>query len=152
MSANVQAVAGSFKAEILQAIHNLGVGVVRASTAADTLKAALFYQNSSMGSGTTAYSATGEVAGTGYTAGGLTVSNATAPTTSGSTAYWTPSANVQWTGLTISSAFDCMLLYNSTQTNRAIGTLTFTAQTIAAGTFTYQMPTNGATSALIQVN
>jgi hypothetical protein len=152
MSANVQAIAVSFKAEILQAYHNLGTTNTRGGTGADTIKAALYFTNNSMGSGTTAYSSSGEVTGAGYTAGGLTVTNATAPTTSGTTAYWTPSANLQWTSLTISSAFDCVLFYNSSQNNRAIATYTFTAQTISAGTFTITMPTNNSTSALIQVN
>lgn len=152
MSANTQSLATSFKAELLQGIHNLGVGVVRASTSADTLKAALYYVNGSLGAATTVYSATGEVSGTGYTSSGATVTNATAPTTSGTTGYWTPSANLQWTGLTISSSFDACLVFNSTQGNRAIGVLTFPAQTISAGTFTITMPTNGPTSALLQLN
>ena len=152
MASNVQALCTSFKGELLQGIHNLGVGVVRASTAADTLKAALYYVGSSLGAATTVYSATGEVSGTGYTSSGATVTNATAPTTSGTTGYWTPSANIQWTGLTISSSFDASLVYNGTQGNRAIGVLTFPAQTIAAGTFTITVPSNTATSALIQLN
>lgn len=152
MSANIQACCTSFKAEILSGIHALGTTVTRGGTGADTLKAALFYTNNSMGAGTTIYSSTGEVSGTGYTAGGMTVTNSVAPTTSGTTAYWTPSANVQWTGLTISTPFDTLLLYNSTQTNRAIAVLAFTAQTISAGTFTYTMPANTLTSALIQLN
>jgi hypothetical protein len=152
MTANAQAVAVSFKAEILQAYHNFGTTNTRGGTGADTLKAALYYQNNGMGSGTTAYTSSGEVSGTGYTAGGQTVTNATAPTTSGTTAYWTPSANLVWTGLTITSAFDCVLFYNASQNNRAIATYTFTAQTISSGTLTITMPSNTSTSALIQVN
>lgn len=145
MSSNVGAVAISFKSEILQAIHNL-------AAAGDSLKAALFYQNSSKGSGTTAYSTSGEVTGTGYTAGGKAVTNGVSPTTSGITAYWTPSASISWTGVTIASLFDCWLLYNSSKSNRAIATFTFPAQTVAAGTFTITMPANAATSALLQVS
>ena len=152
MSANSQSLCSSFKSEILQALHNLGVTVTRAGTGADALKAALYFQNSSLGAATTAYSATGEVTGTGYTAGGQAVTNATAPALSGTTAYWTPSASPSWAGLTISTAFDCCLIYNSTQANRAIGVLTFAAQTISAGTFTLTMPANAPMSALLQVN
>lgn len=152
MTANVQAIAVSFKAEILQAYHNLGTTNTRGGTGADTIKTALYTTNNSMGAGTTAYSSSGEVSGAGYTAGGLTVTNATPPTTSGTTAFWTPSANLQWTSLTISTPFDCALFYNSSQNNRAIATYTFTAQTISAGTFTITMPANNSTSALIQVN
>lgn len=145
MSSNVAAVCVSFKAEILQAIHNLATG-------GDSLKAALYFQNSSMGSGTTAYSATGEVTGTGYTAGGKAVTNGVSPTTSGITAFWTPSAQIQWTSLTISSNFDCWLLYNSSKSNKGIGVLTFPPQTVAAGTFTISMPSNTASTALLQVS
>lgn len=151
-SANVQAVCTSFKAEILQAYHNLGTTNARSGTGADTLKAALYYQNESMGAATTTYSATGEVSGTNYTAGGIAVPNATAPTTSGSTAYWTPSGNLTYTDITIASPFDTVLFYNSSQNNRAIATYTFPAQTVSAGNFTITMPTNAATSALLQVN
>ena len=142
----------SFKQQILQGIHALGTTVIRAGTTADTIKAALYYQNESLGYATTAYSSTGEVSGSGYTAGGVTVSNGNAPAVSGSTAYWTPSANIQWTGLTISSAFDCVLLYNSTQSNYAIAVYTFPAQTVTSGTFTLTMPANTSTAALIQLN
>lgn len=152
MAANSQAVAASFKSEILLALHALGTTVERTGTGADTLKAALYYANNGLGSGTTAYSTTGEVSGTGYTAGGKTVTNAVAPQTSGTTGYWTPSASVSWTSLTIADDFDCLLLYNASQSNRAICTLTFPSQTISAGTFTYAWPTNAASSALLQVN
>lgn len=145
MAANVQAVAASFKAEILQGIHNL-------AAAGDSLKAALYYQNQGLGSATTAYSATGEVTGTGYTAGGKAVTNSVSPALSGITAYWTPSATVQWTGITISSAFDCWELYNSSKANRTIAVLTFPAQTVTSGTFTITMPANGPTTALLQVS
>jgi hypothetical protein len=133
-------------------VHNFGVGVVRASTTADTFKAALYFVNSSLGAATTVYSATGEVSGAGYSSSGTTITNATAPTTSGTTGYWTPSANIQWAGLTIASSFDASLVYNATQANKAVGVLTFPAQTISAGTFTITMPTNGPTSALLQLN
>jgi len=145
VTANVSAIATSFKAEILQGIHNL-------ATAGDALKAALFLQNQGKGGGTTTYSATGEVTGTGYTAGGKAVTNGVSPTTSGITAYWTPSAQVQWTGLTVSSLFDCWQLYNSSKANRSILVLTFPAQTVTAGTFTITFPANGPTTALLQVS
>lgn len=145
MGSNVSAVCTSFKSEILQAIHNL-------ATAGDSLKAALYSQNQGLGAATTAYSATGEVSGTGYSAGGKAVTNGTSPTTSGITAYWTPSANIQWTGLTISSNFDCWLLYNSSKSNRGIAVFTFPAQTVSAGNFQITMPSNTASTALLQVS
>lgn len=145
MSANVAAVCSSFKAEFLQGIHNLASG-------GDTLKAALYFQNSSLGASTTAYSATGEVTGTGYTAGGMTVTNTVSPALSGNTAIWTPSANELWTGLTIASNFDCWLLYNSSKSNRAIAVFTFPAQTVASGSFQITMPANALATALLQVS
>jgi hypothetical protein len=143
--------ATSFKGEILSGIHALGTTVVRAGTTADTLKAALYLASASIGAGTTAYSATGEVSGAGYSAGGVAVPNATAPTTSGTTGYWTPSASLTYTTVTLTTAFDCVLIYNSTQSNKAISAHTFGSQTVTAGTFTLTMPTSDATNALIRI-
>jgi hypothetical protein len=141
----------SFKGEILSGIHALGTTVVRVGTTADTLKAALYLASASIGAGTTAYSATGEVSGAGYSAGGVTVTNATAPTTSGTTGYWTPSASLTYTTVTLTTAFDCVLIYNSTQSNKAISVHTFGSQTVTAGTFTLTMPTSDASNALIRI-
>ena len=149
--ANSQAMCTSFKTEILSGIHALGTSVIRASTAADTLKAALYLASASQGAGTTAYAVTGEVSGTNYSAGGVTVTNATAPTSTGTTAYWTPSASFSWTNVTLSTSFDCALVYNSTQSNKAISVHTFGAQTVTAGNFTLTMPTNDATNALVRI-
>ena len=149
--ANSQAMCTSFKTEILNGIHAFGTSVIRASTAADTLKAALYLASASQGAGTTAYAVTGEVSGTNYSAGGITVTNATAPTSTGTTAYWTPSASFNWTNVTLSTSFDCALVYNSTQSNKAISVHTFGAQTVTAGNFTLTMPTNDATNALVRI-
>ena len=149
--ANSQAMCTSFKTEILSGIHAFGTSVIRASTTADTLKAALYLASASQGAGTTAYAVTGEVSGTNYSAGGVTVTNATAPTSTGTTAYWTPSASFSWTNVTLSTSFDCALVYNSTQSNKAISVHTFGAQTVTAGNFTLTMPTNDATNALVRI-
>jgi hypothetical protein len=149
--ANSQAICTSFKTEILSGIHAFGTSVVRASTAADTLKAALYLASASQDASTTAYAVTGEVSGTNYSAGGITVTNATAPTSTGTTAYWTPSASFSWTNVTLSTSFDCALVYNSTQSNKAISVHTFGAQTVTAGNFTLTMPTNDATNALVRI-
>jgi hypothetical protein len=80
------------------------------------------------------------------------VTNATAPTTSGTTAYWTPSASFTYTNVTLSTAFDAALVYNSTATGKnAVSVHTFGSQTITAGTFILTMPTNDATNALIRI-
>lgn len=149
--ANTQAMCTSFKQEILQGIHALGTTVTRGATTPDVIKAALYLASATYNAATTAYSATGEVSGTNYTAGGATVTNATAPTTSGTTAYWTPSANVTWTNVTLATAFDAVLFYNSSQANRAISVHTFGSQTVTAGNFTLTMPTNDASNALIRI-
>jgi hypothetical protein len=149
--ANTQAMCTSFKGEILSGIHALGTTVIRAGTGADTLKAALYLASATVNAATTAYSATGEVSGSGYSAGGITITNATAPTTSGTTGYWTPSASFTYTSVTLTTAFDAVLVYNSTQSNKAISVHTFGSQTITAGTFTLTMPTSDATNALIRI-
>ncbi len=148
--ANSQAMCTSFKVELLNGIHALGTTVTRGATTADTIKAALYLATASLGAGTTAYSATGEASGTGYTAGGITVTNATAPTSSGTTAYWTPSASLVYSTVTL-SAFDTVLFYNSTQSNRAISVHTFGSQSVSAANFTLTMPTNGAGTALLNL-
>jgi len=149
--ANTQAICTSFKKELLQGIHALGTTVTRGSTAKDTLKAALYLTTATIDANTTQYTTTGEVSGAGYTAGGVTVTNGTEPQTSGTTAYWTPSANIVYSNVTLTSPFDAVLIYNSTQGNKAISVHTFGAQTITSGTLTLTMPTNDATNALIRL-
>jgi len=148
--ANVSAMCSSFKSEILKGIHALGTSVVRAGTGADTIKAALYLASASRGAGDTVYSSTGEVTGTGYTAGGVSVTNATAPSTSGTTGIWTPSASIVFPSVTL-SAFDAALLYNSTQGDKAISVHNFGSQTVTAGTFTLSMPVHDSSNALIRI-
>lgn len=153
MTANAQAMCTSFKQDLLNGLHAFGASVVRGATTKDTFYAALYLVNSGLGATTTSYAAaTTEVSGTNYSAGGVAVTNATAPTTSGTTAYWTPSASIVYTTVTLTSAFDCMLLYNYTAggTN-AVGVFTFGSQTITAGTLTLTMPSNTSSTALIQL-
>lgn len=149
--ANTQAMATSFKTELLSGIHALGTTVIRAGTGADTFKAALYLTTATLDASTTAYSSSNEVSGTGYSAGGITVTNANAPTSTSTTAYWTPSANFVYTTVTLATAFDAVLIYNSTQSNRAVSVHTFGSRTISAGTFTLTMPTSDATNALIRI-
>jgi len=149
--ANTQAMTTSFKGEILTATHNFGAAPTRGTAAADTFKAALYVATGSLGAGTTAYAVTDEVSGAGYTPGGVTVTNATAPATSGTTAYWTPSASITYSNVTLSTAFDAVLIYNSTQSNKAVSVHTFGSQTITAGTFTLLMPANAAGTALLNI-
>lgn len=149
--ANSQAIATSFKSEALMGHHALGTSVVRAGTGADTLKSALYLASATTGASNTAYTATGEVSGSGYSAGGVTVTNATAPTTSGTTAYWTPSATISFGTVTLATSFDATMLYNSTQSNKAIGVFTFGATTVTAGAFSLTMPTNDSSTGLVRL-
>ena len=153
--ANTQAICTSFKNELMLGAHQFGSVTIVSRTSltaptTDSLKAALYSTSATVNATTTAYSATNEVSGTGYSAGGVAVTNATAPTTSGTTAYWTPSASLVYTTVTIGPT-DCVLLYNSTQSNRAICVNTFSAQTLTAATLTLTMPSNAAGTALIQL-
>ena len=144
--ANSQALATSFKTELLNGIHAFGTTVTRGGTTKDTFKAALFLASASLGAATTTYSVTGEVSGTNYTAGGVTVTNANAPASSGTTAYWTPSASFSWTTVTLSTAFDAVEIYNSTQGDKTVGVFTFGSQTVTAGNFSLSMPTNDSST------
>jgi len=137
--------------------HNFGVAPIRAATTADTFKAALYLASATIDASTTAYSSTNEVTGTNYTAGGLTVTNATAPTATNSSVtagvgYWTPSASIVYSTVTLSTAFNAMLMYNSTQSNAAVAVFTFGSQTITAGNFTLTMPSNTTTTALLRIS
>jgi len=155
--ANTASLCTSFLGEVLTATHNFGVAPIRAATTADTFKAALYLTSATIDASTTVYSSTGEVTGTNYTAGGVTITNATAPasTNSSSTAgvaYWTPSASISYTNVTLSTSFNAMLMYNSTQSNKAVGVYTFGNQTITAGTFALTMPSNTTTTALLRIS
>ena len=141
--------------------HQLGTSTIVSrgsltSPTTDTLKAALYLVSATINASTTAYTVTGEVSGTNYSAGGVTVTNATAPTSTNTSAtagvaYWTPSASISFSAVTLATAFDTVLLYNSTQSNKAISVHTFGSQTIAAGTLTLTMPTNSTSAALLRL-
>ena len=148
--ANTQAMCTSFMQELLTATHNFTTGT------GNTFKAALYLASATQNASTTAYGTTGEVTGAGYTAGGVTVTNGTSPlatntSTTAGTAYWTPSASITYTGVTLTTAFDAVLIYNSSASDRAVSVHTFGSQTITAGTFTLTMPSNTTSTALIRL-
>lgn len=154
--ANTQAMCTSFKQELLNGSHAFGAqgaNGTRTVTTKDVFKAALFLASASRGASDTVYNTTGELAGTGnYTQGGISVTNATAPTTSGTTAYWTPSGSLSWSNLTSSGSFDAVVIYNDSSTSKLeVSVHTFGAQSITSGTFTLTMPTNDASNALIRI-
>ena len=154
--ANTQAMTTSFMGELMTATHNFGTAPVRATGATDAFKAALYLATATYNAATTAYATTNEVTGTGYSAGGVAVTFATPPTATNSSAtagvaFVTPSASITYTGVTLSTAFDAVLIYNSTQSNKAVSVHTFGSQTITAGTFTLTMPANTTSTALIRL-
>ena len=149
--ANTAGVCTSFKVELMKGHHNFGTGVTRGATTKDDFKGALYLASATINASTTVYSGTGEVSGANYTATGAAVTNATEPTNSGTTAVWTPSASLAWTNVTLATSFDTLLLYNSTQSGKAVAAYTFVAQTVNAGNFTLTMPTNDSSNALLRI-
>lgn len=149
--ANTQAMATSFKQDILNGLHAFGASVIRGATTKDSFKAALYFASATINAASTAYTATGEATGTGYSAGGIAVTNATAPTTSGTTAFWTPSASLVYTTVTI-AAFDAVMIYNDTAAGKnMVSVHTFGSQSIVTGTFTLTMPANDASNAIVRI-
>ncbi len=151
-----QAICTSFKQEILQGIHNLtngsGGGTTTTTGTGNTFKLALYTSSATLGASTTAYSTTNEVSGTGYSAGGGTLTNVT-PTTSGTTAL-TDFADLTFSSATITARG--ALIYNSSTTagsaNRAVLVLDFGGdKTSTAGDFTIQFPTADASNAIIRI-
>lgn len=175
--ANTQAMCTSFLGELMLAQHQLGASTIISrgsltTPTTDTLKASLVLASATVnasqtnagtpGTGTPSVSniGTAEASGTNYTAGGIAVTNATAPTSANTsstagTGYWTPSASLVYgtTGLplTLATAFDTVVIYNNTQSNKAISVHTFGSQTITAGIFTLTMPSPVAATALLRL-
>ena len=153
--ANTQAMTTSFKVDLFNAVHAFNATGIPAHTVstADQFKAALFTAASTLNASTTSYTgAVTEVTGTGYSAGGVVVTFGTAPSSTGTTSFLTPSASITYTTVTLSTSFDAMLLYNNTNAGKnSVAVYTFTAQTVAAGTFSLTMPTNNASTGLLRI-
>ena len=150
------AMATSFKSELLQGIHNFhngsGGGTTTTTGTGNTFKIALYTSSATMSASTTAYATTNEVSGTGYTAGGNTLTNVD-PTTSGTTAL-TDFADTTWSSSSITARG--ALIYNSSTTagtaNRAVAILDFGAdKTSTSGDFTIQFPAADASNAIIRI-
>lgn len=129
----------SAKSEFLQGTH----------TSADTYKIALFTSSATLDATTTAYAATNEVSGTGYTAGGTTLTGFSV-TTSGTTAILDFTSDPSWANSTITARG--ALIYNSSKTNKAIAVYDFGSdKTSSNGTFTVQFPTPDAANGLLRI-
>ena len=148
--ANTQSMCTSFLSELMLGNQNFTTGT------GNSYKAALYLVSATIDAATTVYTVTGEVSGTNYVAGGIAVTNGTSPlstnsTTTAGTAYWTPSASLVYTTVTLTTAFNAVLLYNSTNSNKAVSVHTFGSQTVTAGTFTLTMPVNAVATGLIRL-
>ena len=144
--ASTTAMCNSFKAEILQAIHNF------TTTSGHVFKCALYTSTATNGNGTTSYSATNEVSGTGYSAGGFawTAAQNTTPVLSTNTAVVTWSVNPSWTTASFTAA--SAEIYNSSASNKACSIHDFGGnQTVTSGTFTLTLPTADASNAIIRI-
>jgi len=134
-----QAMCTSFKADVLNKEQDLE---------ADTLKIALYTSSATLDATTTAYSATNEISGTGYTAGGVTLTSTTVATT-GTTAYF-DADDPEWTSASFTARG--ALIYNSTNADKAIAVLDFGGDfTVSSGTFRIVFPAAGA-SAIIRID
>ena len=137
-----QAMCTSFKQELLEAVHNFK------NSGGDTFKIALYTSSASLGAGTTAYTTSNEVSGTGYTAGGNTLTRV-APSSSGTTAI-TDFADSTWSSATITARG--ALIYNDTDSDKAVAVLDFGAdKTSTGGDFTVQFPAADASNAIIRI-
>ena len=138
-----QAMCTSFKAEILKGVHDF-----TASTG-NTFKLALYTSSASLGAGTTAYTTSNEVSGTGYTAKGGTLTSVT-PTTSSTTAIG-DFADLTFSSATITA--NGALIFNETATgDPSVLVLAFGGdKSSSAGDFTIQFPTANATDAIIRI-
>ncbi|MBN9265958.1 MAG: hypothetical protein J0I75_15595 [Hyphomicrobium sp.] len=132
----------SFKKEMLEGVHNFK------NSGGDTIKVALFTSSATLDASTTAYSTTNEVSGTGYSAGGNTLTRVD-PASSGTTAF-TDFADTNWSTATI-TARGCQH-YNNTDSDKSIITNDFGSdKSSSGGTFTLTYPTADASNAIIRI-
>ena len=153
--ANFAGITNNFKTKLLTGTHAFSAqdaNTNRQVVTADTMYMALYFSSATITFSTaTAYTASGELVGTGYAAGGKPTAS-TLVSSNGTSSYWTASSNITWTTLTASSAIDCALMYNFTATTKAaVAVFTFSSQTVTAADFTLTMPTNDGATALIRV-
>lgn len=138
-----QAMCTSFKKALLDGEMDFS------SDTSQTFKIALYTSSASLDASTTAYSATNEVSGTGYTAGGNTLT-VVAPTTSGTTAYLDFS-DTTWSTATMTARGALIYVANG-GTNPAVAVLDFGGdKTSTAGDFTIQFPTADASNAIVRI-
>ena len=137
-----QAMCTSFKQELLTGTHNF------TNSSGNTFKLALYTSSASLGAGTTAYSTSNEVSGTGYSAGGSALTNVT-PSADGTTAI-TDFADLTFSSSTITARG--ALIYNDSVSDKAVLVLDFGAdKASSSGDFTIQFPAAAAATAIIRI-
>jgi hypothetical protein len=145
----IQTATTSFKLQLMQAIHSFG------PTSPDTFKIALYTSAATLGPDTTVYTTSGEVTGTGYTAGGKTLTINPSPAT-GLNSTAVPTAfvsfdDISWTNATFTTAG--ALIYNSTEGNKSVAVLVFNiVKTVNNDTFQIIFPTPDANSAIVRIS
>ena len=142
MAITTNAIANSFKGQILRAIHNF-----TASTG-NTFKLAMYTTNATLGASTTSFTTVGQVSSSGYTSGGKALVNSGVKVSSA--VAITNFSNVSFTGVTLSARG--ALIYNTSATNKAVCVLDFGGtKTATAGTFTVQFPAFTTAAAIIRI-
>jgi hypothetical protein len=140
--ANTTAMATSFKPELMTATHSF------AASGGDSMKFSMYTSSATLGAGTTAYTATNEISGTGYTAGGAGLTNIN-PTSSGTTGF-TDFNDISFTSASFTA--NAGLIYNSTDSNKAVSSHAFGGDvTVTSGTLTIVFPTADASNAIIRL-
>lgn len=127
----------SFKQQLYEGVHNF---------LTDTIKIALYTANADLIASTTVYTTTEEITGTGYTAGGNTLTGATV-SSSNDTAYITFN-NTSWTSASFTCR--CALIYNASKGNKSIAVLDFGSDKTCTSTFTITFPADTSDSAILR--
>ena len=139
-----QTLTDAFLQDCLDGAQDLG-------TSGNTLKIALYTSSASLGATSASYSATNEVSGTGYTAGGVALSSqAVAYDSTNQVAYF-DAADPSWSSATITARG--ALIYNNTKSNASIAVLDFGSDYSSTnGTFQVQLPSAAYNTALIRIS
>ena len=139
-----QTLTDAFLQDCLDGAQNLGSG-------GNTLKIALYTSSASLGATSSAYSATNEVSGTGYTAGGVALSSQAVAYDATNTVAYFDAADPSWTSATITARG--ALIYNNSKSNAAIAVLDFGADYSSSnGTFQVQFPSAAHNTALVRIS
>ena len=145
MAITTNAIANSFKKELIEGEHNFK------SSGGDVFKLALYVSTATLNSTTTAYTATGEVSNSGqYTAGGGALVKPNPSTSVASGVAIVDFNDLSFTGVTITARG--ALIYNTSTSDAAVAVLDFGAdKTATSGTFTIQFPAFTTSAAILRI-